>query len=796
MAQLSRMLSCLTRRGHGDQGADALEEPQWYVGCRYQVLLPVDLHAKPDLKSNLVGSLLPRDVVLFLALQAIPSADGCGEVVLAYLANTSTGKWICGWGQLYSSTPCSPSVALRRQSLRGSWEVGGRYRVVHSPLMRTCIKLESEEVVGLKPKEEVLLLELGLVLCSGEARLRARVRADGGQIGWITVEVDGKQPMLDPLNLYSDAAVKKGTLFCGIVHEPALRCPSSCRARLTVAGMREGVEQGWEIGGKYRTLGKVQLRQYAELEGPAIGVLERGALVHVRNIVFLHYGKRGRWKPRDTPCLQVIEETKNGLSNQGWIAGYSANKELLLDVRDHLEYEKLLGSTRTLTWGPTSEVTSDCDPTSRTITPRARAPSSLCPVLETEGLTFTVDLDRTTGSSLGIHVDQEEDTALLVSLIEQGGLIDAWNTKYPQSQVCPGDRIVAANGKSGSAMELLAELQVAKNTSMEVFRPPCHRQRADTSGVPDLPGPAQRYVPPLVFPPPTLHTYCVHIDRSFGTSLGITAEMPDGRTFRIDEIEPGGLIEKWNAENPLVRVCPGDYIVAVNGVHGQERDLSEALGVQQPMTLTLQRVAIADAASPEPPSAVPCAGGASGFTDMSSVWDIQNDPFRQNDQPTEGMPERVDAPQPWSEFDAVAAHIQNGLRMAGMPDDDYSMTPLPEILEMPPLPDAGLVEAGHAGGTSQMHAGCDVSDAGGSDAPWLGIGEASVFPSAARPLLRIDDGPDIRPPADDTAEPEDPDACLCNAARNSGWLTCGTERTPGWPVLSRRALLGVDMPKP
>ena len=44
-------------------------------------------------------------------------------------------------------------------------------------------------------------------------------------------------------------------------------------------------------------------------------------------------------------------------------------------------------------------------------------------------------------------------------------------------------------------------------------------------------------------------------------------DQEDGRTLAVDAIT-GGLIEKWNAENPHQALRPKDRIVEVNGMRG------------------------------------------------------------------------------------------------------------------------------------------------------------------------------------------------------------------------------------
>lgn len=56
---------------------------------------------------------------------------------------------------------------------------------------------------------------------------------------------------------------------------------------------------------------------------------------------------------------------------------------------------------------------------------------------------MTIKVDRTSGTSLGIGVDQE----LIITAIEDEGLIAAWNGTHSLSSICAGYQIVEVNGR-------------------------------------------------------------------------------------------------------------------------------------------------------------------------------------------------------------------------------------------------------------------------------------------------------------------------------------------------------------
>ncbi|CAK0804157.1 unnamed protein product, partial [Prorocentrum cordatum] len=212
------------------------EEPDWVVGGRYELLREATLRGPSTESEAIVGKLPAKRLVLLLALhrssvRASTNELVTDEVVLGFLADTSRAGWLYGWAQLSGpDTDHRGGAIALRQRCRSSWEVGGRYRVTGNLALREGIELDSPEMRETRKGEEVLVLTLGLHMqtpwhdgfCSsstsprgstpaaqeaGEPRLRAEVRTDSGEVGWLTVELPGGSPLLDPQNLYSPEAI-------------------------------------------------------------------------------------------------------------------------------------------------------------------------------------------------------------------------------------------------------------------------------------------------------------------------------------------------------------------------------------------------------------------------------------------------------------------------------------------------------------------------------------------------------------------------------------------------------------
>lgn len=74
-------------------------------------------------------------------------------------------------------------------------------------------------------------------------------------------------------------------------------------------------------------------------------------------------------------------------------------------------------------------------------------------------------------SSLGLHVDHSDGKTLLIEKIGPKGIFAAWNAADPVERIEVGDRIVAANGESGSAIKLASLLGKHEELRLTLRRP-------------------------------------------------------------------------------------------------------------------------------------------------------------------------------------------------------------------------------------------------------------------------------------------------------------------------------------
>ncbi|CAK0797899.1 unnamed protein product [Prorocentrum cordatum] len=431
--------------------------PRWEVGKRHRLVRETALYPSPRCltsadetsdgtcspsrsSSATVVTFPPSKKVLLLAVSEAPvAAAERGADLAAFVADTAGGAWVAGW---------CPSEALGPRCRSGGWEAGARHRVTGNPRLRAGASLASEELGSLGPGEEVLLLELAMAqqAHSAEPLLRARVRTDGGAFGWITVEMPGGPPLLDPLNLYSSEAMRS-PVWCGRL-PPVAVLPET--PRLTLNCAYEGTAEGWEPDGQYRVLRTVTLRSTPAHDSALRSTLTAGAVVRVHEVrrVTTPSGCTGGHDGPIRLHVSAVPVAERGQQRRGWISSERVSGQRLLDPRNLLEFDRAIGA---------------CAKECATIIPSAPSTDR---VVQRE---FSVVLPREHGRALGLRAGHSESGhALLVEDVAGGGLLEMWNRAYPSRQVIPGDEIVGVNGRSGDSRALAEELAEARRLEVVV----------------------------------------------------------------------------------------------------------------------------------------------------------------------------------------------------------------------------------------------------------------------------------------------------------------------------------------
>jgi len=80
---------------------------------------------------------------------------------------------------------------------------------------------------------------------------------------------------------------------------------------------------------------------------------------------------------------------------------------------------------------------------------------------------YTITLNKTDGTKLGIDIDHQDGTTLLVEAVT-GGLVEAWNTNNPDLKVSAGHRVFEVNGNRGDVLQLVEECKKSQQLIMKL----------------------------------------------------------------------------------------------------------------------------------------------------------------------------------------------------------------------------------------------------------------------------------------------------------------------------------------
>jgi hypothetical protein len=84
---------------------------------------------------------------------------------------------------------------------------------------------------------------------------------------------------------------------------------------------------------------------------------------------------------------------------------------------------------------------------------------------------YTIVLDRSRGQKLGINLSSPDGEEIVINSISGEGLVETWNSRNPQMQVEPGDRIIDVNGTAVVAQTLLRCCESSQVLTMTLTRP-------------------------------------------------------------------------------------------------------------------------------------------------------------------------------------------------------------------------------------------------------------------------------------------------------------------------------------
>eukprot|EP00929_Paragymnodinium_shiwhaense_P064982 TRINITY_DN32626_c0_g2_i1.p1 TRINITY_DN32626_c0_g2~~TRINITY_DN32626_c0_g2_i1.p1 ORF type:complete len:571 (-),score=112.66 TRINITY_DN32626_c0_g2_i1:60-1772(-) len=305
-------------------------DDEWREGCRYEVQRELPVFATQETTSKMLGTLQAKDLVLVLNLEEASGERASPRAYVYPVGWPCEAGWICIDGPPHAETDSGTVTApVRRRKLKNSWQLGGRYSLKATAVMREEADLASSHVAELRTGTEVLLLEFAVV----QMRLRAMVRAETGQIGWVTAEQTDKKRLLDTKNLLGPEVVDlhRSQHVTG-------KSRSSLRRFLAQQGDAVKKDGPWRLGGHYRVLETIPFFEDKEALGPEKGLMNAALIVEVRD---LHYATcpELRWRPN--ALVQVLDAPAD-FDLAGWVTCAADDGRDLVDSRDQREYGHLM----------------------------------------------------------------------------------------------------------------------------------------------------------------------------------------------------------------------------------------------------------------------------------------------------------------------------------------------------------------------------------------------------------------------------------------------------------------------
>jgi len=310
-----------------------VEEPDFKVGGRYRVLRGGEhVYSTPQLDGEVVGELKVKDTVLLIAKEVTAGTE-VGLVV------PSPGE-DPGWIMLKDAYE-QPTASLLRKRVEISWDLRARYLVKNPATIRAEASLTSDSLGDLSPGSEVLVLQLGLNtdtmnIKNGhetKARLRALVKTTNGTIGWISPETAKGDRLLFPTDLLGPQAVD--------IHRKSLASGVGSPPRSSIRVDKGGNGKAWEVGGKYRVLERLEVRERPEHFSKEIGKLSAGCLVFINDIQHAECPSLGTCP---VAFVTVEEGAEQGV--KGWVRLAAKDGHDVIDIRDQLEFDKEMDKLR------------------------------------------------------------------------------------------------------------------------------------------------------------------------------------------------------------------------------------------------------------------------------------------------------------------------------------------------------------------------------------------------------------------------------------------------------------------
>jgi len=198
-----------------------------------------------------------------------------------------------------------------------------------------------------------------------------------------------------------------------------------------------------------------------------------------------------------------------------------------------------------------------------TVTVKVKAEGNEYPPDAVRDYEVRVDNPKKT-KTLGVELDTNDSRACFVTGIKANSLVDKHNKSADESQqISSGAYIVGFNGVSDSATNIQKAMVKAAPSADFTIRP--------------------------------MENFRIAVDKSQSDIVGIDVpKKPVGHSVLITQVKEGGIIAKWNDDNPTQKIEVMDRILEVNGKTGKGQDIVNMIKKAPKSTrvvLTISRMA-------------------------------------------------------------------------------------------------------------------------------------------------------------------------------------------------------------
>jgi len=85
------------------------------------------------------------------------------------------------------------------------------------------------------------------------------------------------------------------------------------------------------------------------------------------------------------------------------------------------------------------------------------------------------------------------------------------------------------------------------------------------------------------------YQFIITLVKGAGDKVGVDVDWSDLDKLKVVKVKDG-LMAKWNQDNPDMCVMPGDYIIDINGIRGDARDILDVVKEDSRLVLVISRL--------------------------------------------------------------------------------------------------------------------------------------------------------------------------------------------------------------